>query len=340
MRTRRVSLRAWEFAGLMTTYWCNARCAFCYVHSSDQRGGHMSPTDAVAWWQQLDRVAAMVGKRARVHITGGEPFGDFEHLCSILAAIQQAGLGPVEKLETNAFWAIDDHVVKRRLDEVRKLGVEALVVSTDVYHQEFVPIERVRRCVRIGREVFGPDAVKIRWPEELDEPSGPPGRDQERADAFRRAYRRHRERLTGRAAFALGPVLPHQAVESLAGLRCKRAILKSRHVHIDPYGNVFPGVCTGIVLGNASQEPVDEIWRRLDQSWQDNPILDALVRGGPFALMQTAVEAGYKPLADGYAGKCHLCTHVRQWLFDHGGWEQYLGPAECYRSADTVESAT
>jgi hypothetical protein len=298
----------------------------------------MNASDAAAWWQQLDLVAAAVGRRVRVHITGGEPFGDFEHLCSILSAIQRAGLGPVEKLETNAFWAVDDDVTEHRLDAVRQLGVEALVVSTDLYHQEFVPIELARRCVHFAERIFGQEAVKVRWPEELQQPTGPPPPEGNRGDAFRQAQDRHRERLTGRAAFELAPVLPRRPARSFAGMRCKRAILKSRHVHIDPYGHIFPGVCSGIILGNAGREPVDQVWKRIASDWQEDPLLAALVKGGPSALMQLVIEDGYEPLTDGYAGKCHLCTHVRQWLFEHGGWEQWLGPAECYLPHETIES--
>ncbi|HUW82341.1 MAG TPA: radical SAM protein [Phycisphaerae bacterium] len=355
MAADRPKLRAWQFAGLMTTYWCNARCACCYVHGSPDRGGRLAPADAVAWWQQLDRVAATIGKRVHIHITGGEPFGDFEHLCSILSAVQQAGLGPVEKLETNAFWATDDDVATERLTAVRDWGVESLVVSTDIYHQQFVPIEAARRCERIGRQVFGQQHVHVRWPEELDEPSAPEvfapdactgvpgtggqapsgtpsGSGSSLAEAFRRAFAQHRERLTGRAAFELAPLLERRPAETFARLRCKKAILKSRHVHVDPYGNVFPGTCSGIILSNARHEPIDAMWQRLGDQWDADPVLRALVTGGPCALMQQAIELGYEPLPDGYAGKCHLCTHVRQWFHDHGCFPGTFGPRECYLS--------
>jgi hypothetical protein len=128
----------------------------------------------------------------------------------------------------------------------------------------------------------------------------------------------------------VAPVLAQRPAEAFAGLRCKKALLKSRHVHVDPYGNVFPGVCSGIVLGNARQEPLDRMWARLQRQWVDNPVLQTLVRGGPVALMKTACEAGYQPRGQGYASKCHLCTHVRQWLFLRGSFGESLGPAECY----------
>jgi hypothetical protein len=43
---------------------------------------------------------------------------------------------------------------------------------------------------------------------------------------------------------------------------------------------------------------------------------------------------GYKN-AEVYAGKCHLCAGIRQFLFDNGLEKSVIGPAECY--CGTVE---
>ena len=69
-------LAVWEFAGLLLTYWCNARCAFCYVYSGPDRGAWMSVPDALKIWRSLDRLAAKHDKTMRIHLAGGEPFGD------------------------------------------------------------------------------------------------------------------------------------------------------------------------------------------------------------------------------------------------------------------------
>jgi len=93
------------------------------------------------------------------------------------------------------------------------------------------------------------------------------------------------------------------------------------------FGEPFPGVPHGTPVVTAAGT-----WQRLGDQWDADPVLRALVTGGPYALMQQAIELGYEPLPEGYAGKCHLCTHVRQWLHDHGCFAGRLGPAECYLS--------
>lgn len=324
-------LAVWEYAGLMVTYWCNARCAFCYVYSSPDRGGRLPRDDAVRIWAELDRLAAAHGRTMRIHLAGGEPFGDWPHLLSIVRAARDAGLTPLEKVETNAFWATSDGLARARLEQLTALGMEKLVVSADVYHQEFIPIERVRRCVEIARQVLGRGRVTVRWWDFFNQPSSLRGASREaKQRAYAAALSRHADRLVGRAADMLAPLYERRPAEHFAGQRCAAEVLQSRHIHVDAYGNVFPGVCSGIILGNARQRSIGDIWHALARDWRKHAVVSAVVRGGSYELFRSARALGYRPLAGGYANKCHLCQHVRQYLFERGGWEDTLGPAECY----------
>ncbi len=334
MKPPEKKLRAWRFAGLLTTYWCNARCAFCYVWGGPDQGGAMPPQDAVAYWEQLDRVAAVDGRRVQIHIAGGEPFGDFENLLGILHSARRAGLPPAQKVETNAYWATEDDKTRERLTALREAGLPRADVSTDVFHQEFVDIERVRRCVRIAREVFGPEGVRVRWEAFLDDPvivADMPSAQRQRA--FLDALGKIPERMTGRAAFEVAPLLEQHPPDHFRGAHCLRELLKSKHVHVGPDGLTFPGVCSGIILGHARAEPLDVMWRRLAETWGDEPIVAPLVHEGPLGLMELARQHGYEPRPQGYATKCHLCTHVRQFLFDRGAYPDRLGPDACYAAA-------
>jgi organic radical activating enzyme len=331
------NLAAWEFAGLLVTYWCNAGCAFCYLRSGPQGQRWMTPEQAVRYWRQLHRVAQRVGKTIGIHISGGEPFGNWDNLLAIARAAHQAGLtaaGSFEKVETNAYWADCDAIVGERVKALDDCGMQMLVVSADVYHQQFVDFDRVRRCVEVARDVLGEGRVRVRWWDFYNRPIDVRRLSPAERDAtFREALGRHRERLTGRAADELPQYLQRRPAETFAHEHCTRAVLGSRHVHVDPFGNVFPGVCTGIILGNAEAEPIEAMWQRLATSWRQDEILSDLIEGGACRLMQRARELGYQPLAQGYADRCHLCTHVREFLFERGEYPQRIGPAACYRPA-------
>ncbi len=335
-------LAIWEFAGLLLTYWCNARCAFCYVYSGPDRGGEMSVEFAVKLWSELDRLAATHGKTMRIHLAGGEPFGNWARLAGVMRAARDAGLTFLEKIETNAFWATDDNVVRTRLELLNALGMQRLIVSADVYHQEFIPFARVQRLVDGAREVLGGRRYIVRWWDFYNHPREVRGASVAQRDAaFAEALAHQRERLTGRAALRLARLLPRSPAESFAGENCRAAVLQSRHVHIDAYGNIFPGTCGGIILGCAAQRAVDDVWHELAANWREHPVVAAVVAGGSYELVRQAQAFGYSPRADGYADKCHLCTDVRQFLVERGIWPEYIGPRECYANdADKREQGT
>ena len=98
-------VKYWSFAGIMLTYWCSARCRCCYLCCSPDRHERMTAEQAVEVWRQL-RAASPHG--CRVHLTGGEPFGDWELLIDVCRRAAREGLQPLEKVETNAFWATEE----------------------------------------------------------------------------------------------------------------------------------------------------------------------------------------------------------------------------------------
>ena len=64
-------------AGLLLTYWCNARCAHCYERSGPERRGWMSLEAAREHFAALVRLGVPA---SGVHVGGGEPFGNYELL--------------------------------------------------------------------------------------------------------------------------------------------------------------------------------------------------------------------------------------------------------------------
>ncbi len=280
----------------------------------------------ISAWQSLKSLA---GDSAKIHITGGEPFLYWEHLEELLALAGKEKLGPIESIETNGFWAINDKIIRQRLKVLDEPGVWRLRITCDPFHQEYVDIEPVRRLARTAVDMLGEERVLVRWRQYLDEPVKMKGLSTTELERqYIMSLQNHPCRFTGRAAGRLGELMASKSIEQLACENCKSAFLGAKGVHIDPFGNVFSGTCSGIVLGNINDSSLEDIWTRFHP--KNEEIIDTLFKAGPAGLLDKAVEPGYKQ-AEVYADKCHLCTLVRQFLFDKGSGKSVLGPKQCYR---------
>jgi hypothetical protein len=317
--------KLWRSAGLMLTYKCNCSCEFCYYNCDPDKGGLMPVDIAVNAWQSLKILA---GDRAKIHITGGEPFLYWDHLLEILEQAQRQNLGKVDLIETNGFWATSEKIARQRLKRLDELGMNRFKISTDPFHQEYVDIGPVRRLAEIARDTLGSGRVLVRWRKYLDDPTemkilSPAEREQ----VYLGAMKDYPCRFTGRAAGKLAGLVASKTIESLAGLNCKSDFLSAKGVHIDPFGNVFSGTCSGIIVGNVGQIPLENIWKRFDPC--SSGLIGTLFEKGPYGLLAEAEKQGYKR-AEFYAGKCHLCTSIRQFFLDNGLKKHVIGPDECY----------
>jgi len=308
-RSDPMPVKYWSSAGLILTYWCNARCDCCYLCCGPDRDEEMSVEAGLEFWSQL---AGASPHPCRIHLTGGEPFGDWERLIELARRASTEGLTPLQKVETNGFWATSEEIVRDRVKALDEAGMGKLTVSVDPYHQQYVPLERCRLLVRLAEELLGRDRVQVRWEDWARE--GFDTRDMSddaRHDLFARYAARGRDRMNGRAAAVLGEYLLAKPIEEFADKPCREALLRSRHVHVDPLGRVTPGTCAGIILGTIGQMSVEEIWTKLDADYTGRGVLGPLVESGPAGLLSEALEAGYAP-NDGYASKCHLCWDIRR----------------------------
>jgi len=318
-------LKLWSSAGLMLTYKCNCACEFCYYNCDPGKGGLMSVDTAINAWRSLKILA---GDNAKVHITGGEPFLYWDHLKKLLRKARAEELGEVDLIETNGFWAAKSSVVEQRLKELDELGMRRFKVSTDPFHQQYVDLDLVRRLADMARRILGPGRVLVRWKKYLENPVEMKNLSPtEWQQQYINAMKDYPCRFTGRAAGKLAELLATVPVQTISAMNCKMDFLGAKGVHIDPFGNVFSGTCSGIILGNVNQTPLEEIWEQFDPSQAG--FIGTLFNSGPFGLLQECEKADYKTKKL-YAGKCHLCTSIRQFFLDNGLESPIVGPPECY----------
>ena len=318
-------LKLWRYAGLMLTYRCSAACRFCYYYCSPQASGLMSVDTAIQSWEGLVRIA---GEYAKVHITGGEPFLYFDRMAQILKQAPRLGLTPLDSIETNAGVWSSDSELRDQLRFLDDCGLDRLKVSWDAFHEEFIEIDKVRRFIHIARDILGDHRVLIRWEKHLDQPTGirQQGSDDKKTTLLA-ALDADSCRFTGRAAEALAPLVASYPAGDFQGRHCQKALLGSKGVHIDPYGNVFNGQCSGMVVGNVNQTPLDVLWRTFEPDRAD--FWKILYEKGPFGLLGPAEKEGFHPQSK-YASKCHLCTDIRRFFFDKENYSTIISPHDCY----------
>jgi organic radical activating enzyme len=317
--------KLWRSAGLLLTYKCNCACEFCYYNCSPDKGGLMPSDTALDAWKSLKKLA---GDAAKVHVTGGEPFLYWNHLCEILRAAQKENLGAADMVETNGFWATNEKVIRKQLETLKELRVKHLKISTDPFHQEYVGIEYVRLLAAVAGEILGPERVLVRWQKYLVAPVSVKSLSTaQREQAYVSAMRDYPCRFTGRAGGRLADLVAATPIGEIASMNCRAEFLGAKGVHIDPFGNVFSGTCSGIIIGNINQIPLEEIWKRFQPS--QNEFLNTLFNYGPHGFLEQIESLGYKK-ARLYASKCHLCTSIRQFLFTKGVEQDVVAPPDCY----------
>jgi hypothetical protein len=256
----------------------------------------------------------------QVHITGGEPFLNFDLL---LYAVETAvELGIPRYIETNAGWCVNDDLTSRQFNTLHKAGLQAILISCSPFHAEHIPLARTHRALHLAEEIFGPSRVmfyQAQWAAQIaafseDEPVPL----QSYLDAYgqkeggQMLWQGYGLIPGGRAGYRLGDLIPAQPAAAFRNQNCAHDILYAAHSHFDLYGNFISGFCGGLAVGS---------WRHLPALLEDfdreayPPLTGILIHDGPYGLYELAIRHyGYIPLKAGYAGKCHLCVDVRRHL--------------------------
>ena len=318
------------YSGIIMNYVCTAECRHCMFFSSPScPKNYITPGMA-------EHLAAVLEKAgtSSVHIGGGEPFMNFSALCTLIEALNRHHVD-VDYIETNAFWAKEDAVIRDRLAKLRDLGVTTVMVSVDPFHIEFVPLERPIRLCQSMNEMdfdyfiwqdrylrkmlrFGIDQTKTYTREELQKILG--------KNYVSDTASEYGLGMNGRALTIAGEMYPNRPAETwITSARCS-SLLDVCHCHLDLYGNIVPSGCPGIAA-----EAEDYLNERIPP--EKYPVMARLLTGGTAALYDYAKEKGFRPSPEGYPTKCAFCYAMRQFLHKHAPSAD-LAPDESYRMAN------
>jgi MoaA/NifB/PqqE/SkfB family radical SAM enzyme len=301
--------------GLLLTYHCQASCAHCILRAGPERHEEVNLEEAREWIRQ---VAAYRDGYVRVlSLTGGEPFSNQKLLRTIVE--YATGLGLRISVTSNAFWATTDEKALRTLRSLP--GISFLSVSTDTYHQEYVPFENVRNALRAAAELGIPAYVTV-----ITDNRSDPAFQRVQAELLQlTAPDNVRTGLTfpvGRAA-DMKQCLHHVRSAEPCPEVCQAASSPCIFPDGRVYGCIGPlfelGEDQPLFLGNVRDHSVAEIFDRSET----NAVLHALRLWGPARLIEQMRMTGlgkHLPrsfVADSVCSACHSTlsnSAVREWL--------------------------
>lgn len=330
-------------AGILLSYKCTGECRHCmYACSPKWSNRWMSVDDlrivleALAPYVVPASPKGYVGINEGLHFTGGEPFLNYELLKEAVKLAEELGY-PSVFVETNCYWCVNEDIARERFSELRKLGLEGVLVSANPFVVEHVPLKRILAGLRAAYEVFGRGNAMVYHPVYLDLllRMGVEG-TLNFEDYLREASQRDPRALLagfnpsillpmGRLPYTVGHLYRRYPAKAFFGESCLYELTRPWHVHVDCFRNYIPGYCAGISLGDAAR--LDEVVAGVDLD--DKPVLKALATDIR-SLYDLAVEHGYRERGKGYVSKCHLCLDIRTFLALKVGGFSELKPLEFY----------
>ena len=140
---------------IVVTSKCNIGCRHCIYDCQPFSTEKLSRSVI----KDLIRQAAMLNSVKSIVFTGGEAFLEYSSLIESIALCEELGLEAAAV--TNGYWALTAQTARQKLKELK--GLKTLNVSTDSFHQEFVPADKIRNIIESCRELGIKCVVRISY---------------------------------------------------------------------------------------------------------------------------------------------------------------------------------
>lgn len=144
-----------EGLAFLMTDKCNASCNMC-CFSCTPKGKALLDKEVM---KDYMRQAAELGTVTTVSFSGGESIIYYDQLKECIEYAKSLGFRST--LVSNGFWAKDYEQGYKKIKGLVDVGLSALSISVDKYHQEFVPIESVKNAIRIIDQFGLPSAISL-----------------------------------------------------------------------------------------------------------------------------------------------------------------------------------
>jgi hypothetical protein len=279
---------------------CNASCAHCSTSCGPYRKEALGRDEI---FRLMNEAAAIDdGRPLEFHITGGEPFLDFDLLLATVA--HGRSLAGSVTCVSNAFWARSIEETRQKLTQLRDAGLQLLAISVSRFHEQYVPLRRVRLALEVAASIGLTTQLKGAVTVSDLEPGGALSRWKSTLHADR---------------IAIFPVVPYlrEGASLPEHEYCWQPGLPTNKcpdeiVCIESDGVAFS--CCGqkrstqfLALGSVREQSLAEVQQRFRHGGRQRILREQ----GPVAFARAAIDAGLGHLLrESYAGPCDLCVHI------------------------------
>jgi MoaA/NifB/PqqE/SkfB family radical SAM enzyme len=246
---------------------------------------------------------------------GGEPLLYPEIVCAIHEQAKKVGI-PLREVITNGFWSPKTEKIQEIARNLAKSGVNVVSISVDGFHQEFIPLETVRKAAASSVEA-GIERVEWNpcWVVSKNHDNKYNRRTKAILQKLRSPHVRESEgnnvQPEGRALSSLAEFLPPRT--SVPKGKCgdipyTEALDSVRTISIEPDGRVT--VCKNFHIGNTFETDIIDILEDYDPF--KIPLAKTILEKGMDGLIDWAKKSGVEPKQEGYYNICHMCTDLRE----------------------------
>ena len=142
----------------VVTNACTGKCKHC------SQGDHTSPIERIDSCLAAEAVRKIVSEYdiKTVMTFGGEPLLHREAVYAIISVANELKVAK-RQLITNGYFSADDVEISETAKRLIECGVNDLLLSVDVFHQETIPLERVKLFAKEAKEYGLPIRLQPAW---------------------------------------------------------------------------------------------------------------------------------------------------------------------------------
>jgi len=298
-----------EFA---VTYLCNAKCRHCYSIQKEERfPKHIDKSLAI-------EIVRKIGRKYNpesIMTFGGEPLLFPEIVYAIHKEAMDVGI-PRREIITNGYWSKDFKKIEEIAEKLLLSGVNDVCISVDVFHQEQIPLDIVRKaaesCLQVGIKDIAWNPCWI-ISEDNDNQYNQKTKAilKELEDLPVRKSEGNVMEPDGLALVHLKKFLPPK--EKIPAGKCgdmpyTDPLDSIKGICIEPDGEV--AVCNDFYIGNASKTDIINLIENYDPF--KVPEMKAIIENGMEGLINWARTKGVEPDPEGYYSICQMCVDIRK----------------------------